>query len=78
MPRLIHTHLDIRGILANWSDRQLNGLLLINGKRATSNQVRSALLDELEKGHKVLPIGPACEGFDYSGVGCPGHEVENG
>ena len=29
---------------------------------------------ELAKGHEVVPIGSACEGFSYT-HGCPGHEV---
>jgi hypothetical protein len=34
----------------------------------------NALADELAKGHRVIPVGDACEGFSYQ-TGCPGHET---
>ena len=34
------------------------------------------LCDQLAMGREVMPFGVACEGFDYSGKGCPGHPVE--
>jgi hypothetical protein len=30
-------------------------------------------MDELVRGHDVIPMGEPCEGFDYK-KGCPGHE----
>jgi hypothetical protein len=37
------------------------------------HEFRNDLMDELAKGHEVLPLGKACEGFDYK-TGCPGHD----
>jgi hypothetical protein len=39
-----------------------------------ADAAREALLDNLEAGHKYLPVGPACDGFSYE-TGCPGHDV---
>jgi hypothetical protein len=45
-----------------------------DGTRYTSvHEFRNALMDELSQGHEVIPMGDACEGFDYRS-GCPGHE----
>jgi hypothetical protein len=30
-------------------------------------------MDELVRGHEVIPCGEPCKGFDYK-KGCPGHE----
>jgi hypothetical protein len=47
------------------------------GRTLTPDEVKAALLDELAKGHEVIPFnaGP-CEGFDFAGKGCPGHPKE--
>ena len=44
-----------------------------NGKVLTCKEARDELRVELEKGHKVIPVG-TCDNFDYSGKGCLGHE----
>ena len=39
----------------------------------TPDEVKRALLAELEKGHAVIPMGK-CDNFDFK-TGCRGHEV---
>lgn len=66
---------DVRGALKNWSRRQLGQMFKrADGRRMPADDAMNLLLDELAKGHEVIPIGPACKGFDYSGGGCPGHD----
>lgn len=55
------------------------------GRPLNKEEAISAMMDELEKGHKVIPMNAqcgnpckqscACPGFDYTGGGCPGYEV---
>lgn len=74
MSLIIHCCLDIRGAM-RWSKRQLGSMLTReDGSHASPDEAWSYLADELAKGHKVLPLGDACEGFDYQ-KGCPGHEA---
>lgn len=80
MSRLIHVSLNIRGVLATWGSRSLEGLLANNetGELLTPHETRKALEALLASGCESLPIDdPPCEGFDYGGGGCPGHLVED-
>lgn len=72
-----HCHLDVRGAIKNFSKRELASLFKNpeNGRWLTADEAKDALLDHLAAGRVVLPMGPACDGFDYSGGGCPGHAV---
>lgn len=72
-----HCHLSVRGAL-RWPKRQLAGLFsdAKTGRKLTPDECREVLLEHLSQGHEAIPIGPACEGFDYSGGGCPGHTHE--
>ena len=71
---LMHCCLSVRGVLMNWSDQQFKGVFKSDdGTPLSAREAKETLLDELSKGHEVIPFGPACEGFDYSGGGCPGH-----
>ena len=77
MSKTVHCCIDIRGML-KWSDaetrRCLKSITRGDGTRFPSvESFRESLLDELEKGHRVLPMSPDCEGFDFK-TGCPGHE----
>lgn len=73
--RITHLCLDVRGALHNWSDRQMKGVFNHDdGRKMTPHEAREALMDEIAKGHEVIPCGPVCEGFDYQ-TGCPGHDV---
>ncbi len=74
--KIVHMCLDVRGALKTMTRRELAGMFKHDdGRKMTANEAKDALMDELAKGHEVIPFGKACEGFDYSGGGCPGHAV---
>lgn len=76
--RTFHTCLSVRGTLLNSTNRQLAGLFKHgDGRKATAAEVKAHLMEALSQGKEVLPFGPPCEGFDYSGGGCPGHPGES-
>ena len=76
MKKMIHMKMNIRGCLLNWSDAEMRGVFSDDdGSELSPREAKSMLLDELSQGHEVLPLGKACEGFDYSGPGCPGHPM---
>lgn len=69
--------LDIRGCLTNWKDRDMRGMFKHDdGREMDPREAKAVLLDELAKGHRVLPVGDECPAFDYQ-TGCPGHERPN-
>ncbi|MNL01444.1 hypothetical protein D3C87_1219140 [compost metagenome] len=73
--RTIHCCLDVRGSLKNMTKRQLTGMFRrVDGTKCTADEAKDHLLEALAQGKEVLPFGPPCEGFDYSGNGCPGHD----
>ncbi len=73
-----HACLSVRGALMNWSDARFRGVFSHDdGRPMSAREAKAMLLEELAKGHEVLPFGPPCEGFDYSGAGCPGHTKES-
>lgn len=76
--RIFHVHLDVGGYLKHATDDELSGMLrdVATGASLTANEARRALQEHLDAGRLVLPMGPACEGFDYTGGGCPGHDKE--
>lgn len=75
--RTIHMCLSVRGALKNMTRRELGGMFEHDdGRKMTADEAKDALMDELSKGHEVIPFGKACEGFDYSGGGCPGHAID--
>lgn len=70
--------MNVRGALMNMTAKELaTAFSHDDGRRMTPREAKEALLDELAKGHKVIPFGPPCEGFDYTGGGCPGHVIED-
>lgn len=75
--RTTHMCISVRGML-NWNraeaKRLMKSITKSDGTRYTSwDELRNELMNELSQGHEVLPMGEACEGFDYK-TGCPGHE----
>lgn len=73
-PTTLHVSLDVRGLLHR-NNRELRKYLSFKiGERQffKPDAFRDALIDELAKGRLALPVGPACDGFDYK-RGCPGH-----
>jgi hypothetical protein len=77
LPVHYHVHLDVAGALTNFTDQDLVGLFQRNppGEPLTAAEARRVLTDHLANGRHVIPLAP-CEGFDYSGTGCPGHLAE--
>lgn len=68
--------LSVRGAL-NMPKSKLRGWIRHDsGRLMTPDEARHALMDELAKGHEVIPMGEPCEGFDYT-KGCPGHPDES-
>ena len=74
--RTVHVCLSIRGAL-KWPKRDFarlaKGMVKPDGTRMTPTEARQALIDQLDLGREVLPVGDPCQGFDYVN-GCPGHE----
>lgn len=77
MSRTIHMCQSVEGPLMNYrvSDwkRIAKCVTRDDGSRMTWEEVKQWFIDELAKGHKVIPLGKPCEGFSYV-TGCPGHE----
>lgn len=71
-----HMGINVRGCL-KWPvkdfKRLVKGMKFSDGRVMTPDQARDALLDELSKGHEVIPFGPPCDAWDYK-TGCQGHE----
>ncbi len=75
--KTVHMCLSVRGALKTMTRRQLAGMFRHDdGRKMSADEAKDALMDELVKGHEVIPFGKACEGFDYSGDGCPGHTID--
>jgi hypothetical protein len=73
----IHMCMNVRGAL-NWDKKTMkrNAKGFTNdGKPMTSDEVRNKLMDELAKGHEVIPLGE-CDNFDLK-TGCKGHPDRN-
>lgn len=81
MTQTLHVHLSVRGLIHNgFRDRRyfkqcLKWVTRDDGTRYRDvTELLEALLDAIAKGHEALPMTKQpCEGFDYSGNGCPGH-----
>ena len=72
--KTVHMCLSVRGALKNMNKHQLAGMFdHDDGRPMTAAEAQDALMDELAKGHEVIPFGKPCEGFSYID-GCPGHE----
>lgn len=78
MSRINHLCLSVRGAL-NWSKAEMRRWapsITVDGKQLrTADEVRNFLLDELSKGHEVLPLGE-CDNFDWK-TGCRGHDIQD-
>jgi hypothetical protein len=66
---MIHMCMDIRGAIKN---KAFSGFTNDDGSPATREQALEYLMDELAKGHDVIPLGE-CDNFDFK-KGCLGHE----
>ncbi len=72
----MHLSQSIRGPLTNWTPLDWKNATKWIHKEDGSNyepfELKQAFLDELAKGHEVVPIGK-CDNFDFK-EGCKGHE----
>lgn len=73
MNRHYHLCLNVRGALLNWSDSDLASCMTYDdGRKMTAREVKLFLMDEIAKGHKVIPTCE-CSNFNHE-TGCGGHE----
>lgn len=73
MSKTIHVCVSIKGALQNWSKGEWAHLAKANNMTVDAAIEQFRIMDF--EGKKVLPFGPACEGFSYES-GCPGHEAK--
>jgi len=69
-----HMCMSIEGCLRNHKGRKIKIFNNEDGSQTSDKDARAFLAECQAKGWKVIPMGEACEGFDYFGHGCPGHE----
>ncbi|UVM24896.1 MULTISPECIES: hypothetical protein [unclassified Pseudomonas] len=70
--RTFHIHLSVRGALRDFSKRQLRGMFQhADGTKCSADEAKDHLLKRWPRAKEVLPFGPPCEGFDFTGNGCP-------
>lgn len=76
--KTIHLCQSVRGALRNWNRENWVDVMkdTDTGQMLSPDDVKEYFFDQLAMGREVIPIGPECEGFDYSGSGCPGHTVD--
>lgn len=73
-----HMAINVQGILENYRRRSMAGLVTNDdGSKCTDAEARQFFYDHLKKGHAVIPTCDEkdCPDFDYTGGGCPGHDV---
>ncbi len=76
MTKSMHMGICVKGYLKKPLSEMKNVFFNNNtGEFLSTQEARDYLLDELSKGHLVIPIGQ-CPDWDYV-HGCPGHVVEN-
>jgi hypothetical protein len=63
--------IEVKGAILNWKKRQLACITDDEGNSLKPRAARLWLLEELEQGHKMLPMGD-CDNWDYT-TGCQGH-----
>lgn len=74
--RIRHMCLNVKGALLDFSDCDLVSMFSHDdGRPMTAREAKLELMQELVNGHMVIPFDQPCEGFDYAGGGCPGHEI---
>ena len=71
----IHMCISVRGLLVGATDEELRETITSDGgKLLTALEAKSLLMDELVKGHEVLPLkGGPCDKWDWK-EGCLGHK----
>ena len=74
-----HLCQSVRGPLTNWTPKQwkraTQWIKKNDGTAYEPFELKQAFLDELARGHEVVPIGE-CDNFDWK-EGCKGHPTES-
>jgi hypothetical protein len=61
MRKTVHLYLDVRGALRNMTKREKSSMFKHpDGRRMTAAEADDALMDELVKGHEVIPLHKKC------------------
>jgi hypothetical protein len=69
-----HVCISVSGALRNFKPREWRNCVTDDdGNYVTPEVFREYLLQCQAEGKDVIPFGKPCEGFDYTGGGCPGH-----
>lgn len=78
MSMTFHLCQSVRGALTNWTNRDwtkaTKWITKNDNTSFTAFELKQAFLDELAKGHEVIPICE-CDNFDWK-TGCKGHPCE--
>ncbi len=76
--RTVHVCQSVTGPLMHWTKRDWQNatkwITKPDGSSFTADELKAAFIEELAKGHKVIPMCE-CDNFDYE-TGCRGHEGE--
>ena len=74
-----HMSINLNGLLRNYGKKSLKGFFIKeDGKECTNREAREYIAECQKKGYKIIPMGCSdeeCPNFDYTGGGCPGHEI---
>lgn len=73
MTTTYHVCINLRDAML-WPDAKLAYAFRRDGKLMNARQARAALMDEVARGHAVLPT-TECANFDYE-RGCLGHREQ--
>jgi hypothetical protein len=76
--RKFHICQSVTGPLRAWTKKdwkKATGYITRNdGTKYSPDELKECFLEELSRGHKVIPIG-VCDNFDYE-HGCMGHVMQ--
>lgn len=68
--------MNLEGCLRNNQGKKIKFFEDDDGNPLSDKKAREYIAECLARGWKVIPMSSEpCEGFDYFGKGCPGHEV---
>lgn len=70
-----HMCINLAGLLRNSGKKKIKIFEDENGNIISDAEARAYIAECQAKGWRVIPMGEACEGFDYFGSGCPGHPI---
>jgi hypothetical protein len=79
MTKKFHLCQSVTGPLRNWTKRDWKAatrwITREDGSKFMADELKDLFLEELSKGHKVIPIGK-CDNFDWK-EGCLGHTTDD-